>query len=424
MGDMHLGRVPSRLPRNLNRFNILPEQLSPAAAWQSTVQTAIREDVDAVLLAGDVVEAEEDFYEAFSLLDAGLRELIAAGIHVLAVAGNHDVMVLPRLADSLPGFQLLGRDGEWEEVLLQCQNGTSLHILGWSFPSRAVHLSPLESLPTLEAPAAARIGLLHCDLDAGPSPYAPVRSAQLRQAPVDAWMLGHIHSPSEFSASRPIGYLGSLVGLDPSETGRHGPWLMEVRSKTDISMQQLSLAPLRWESMEVDLSELEQAEDLPVLISAAVGDQRERLAPELGETRLVGCRLRLVGEAPAELDRVLAAAREGLDDFHHERDGVSFFIERITNATQPRIDLLAMSEGQEPPALLARRLLVLARPADDPEKRRLVSAAKEDLRRLHAQPLWSSLGERDLSEDYLVDLLQRSGRSALQDLLAQQEVAK
>ncbi|MHC5064532.1 MAG: metallophosphoesterase family protein [Planctomycetota bacterium] len=424
VGDMHLGRVPSRLPRNLDRLNILPEQLSPAAAWRSTVETAIREGVDAVLLAGDVVEAEEDFYEAFSLLDAGLRELLDAGIHVIAVAGNHDVMVLPRLADSLPGFQLLGRDGEWEEILLQGKRGNSLHILGWSFPQRAVHESPLEKLPQLEAASATRIGLLHCDLDAGPSPYAPVRSSQLRQAPVDAWLLGHIHAPSQFSESRPMGYLGSIVGLDPSETGRHGPWLMELQPGEEIAMQQVCLAPLRWESISVDLSDLELAEDLPVLISKAVEEHRESIASELTATRLVGCRLRLVGEAPEGLNQVLDSASEGLQDFHYEREGVSFFLERIIDATRPRIDLLAMSKGQEPPALLARRLLILERPAEDPEKRGMIAAAKEDLRRLHAQPLWSALGRRSLSEDYLVDLLKRSGRSALRDLLAQQEVGK
>ena len=67
-----------------------------------------------MLLAGDVVEQEDDFYEAYGDLRRGVDRLAAAGVPVLGVSGNHDVQVLPRLADAVPGFRLLGRGGAWE----------------------------------------------------------------------------------------------------------------------------------------------------------------------------------------------------------------------------------------------------------------------------------------------------------------------
>lgn len=418
VGDMHLGRVPSRLPDRLADFGLMVAELGPAAAWQKTVDAAIREGVDAVLLAGDVVEAEDDFYEAFSLLDAGVRRLLDAGIEVVAVAGNHDVLVLPRLADSLPDFKLLGRGGKWQEFSINA----GVHILGWSFPTRAVYDSPLDSFPQLAEIAATRIGLMHCDLDAGNSPYAPVRGTQLRQTPVDAWLLGHVHIPSEFEAGRPIGYLGSLVGLDPSETGSHGPWLMSIDATGRIDMQQLPLAPLRWDILPVDVSSLAVVEDIPGTVSKAITDHQSAISAELGAARLVGCRIRLIGEAPIGLHDRAVEIQEGISDFRFERDGVVFFIQRIIDATRPRLDLEALSKGSEPPALLAQRLLVLDRGDGDSERRSMLAAAREDLQRLHAQPQWSALGDRPFSDAYLVELLVRSGRNALQDLLCQNQV--
>ena len=51
LGDIHLGRRPSRLPEELAGR---ATDFSPAKALQLTVDAAIGNDVDAVLFAGDV----------------------------------------------------------------------------------------------------------------------------------------------------------------------------------------------------------------------------------------------------------------------------------------------------------------------------------------------------------------------------------
>ena len=109
VGDMHLGRTPSRLPPEMRA----PE-LGPAEAWRRAVAAALNRDVRAVLLAGDVVDREDDFFEAYRELENGVRTLADAGIDVIGVAGNHDVKVLPRLARHIPQFRLLGEGGRWE----------------------------------------------------------------------------------------------------------------------------------------------------------------------------------------------------------------------------------------------------------------------------------------------------------------------
>ena len=180
VGDMHLGRTPSRLPEELLDQ---ARDLGPAGAWDRTVNTAINAGVTAVLLAGDVVERENDFFEAYRELERGVQRLAEAGIEVIGVAGNHDVKVLPRLAKHIPEFRLLGQDGQWESCRI-ADNENSITLWGWSFPRKEFRTSPLSG-QSFKPEAGINLGLLHCDRDAVNSPYAPVSSRELQQAGLD-----------------------------------------------------------------------------------------------------------------------------------------------------------------------------------------------------------------------------------------------
>jgi len=105
-GDLHLGRHPSRIPDDLDG----PE-LSPKAVWLSTVQEAIDQDVDTVVIAGDIVDQENRYFEAYGAFEDGIAQLDEAGIPVVVVAGNHDFDALPEMVDNLDSdtLQFLGR---------------------------------------------------------------------------------------------------------------------------------------------------------------------------------------------------------------------------------------------------------------------------------------------------------------------------
>ncbi|HHQ47472.1 MAG TPA: hypothetical protein ENK19_01135, partial [Acidobacteria bacterium] len=116
VGDVHLGRRPTGLEDVLEVLGLEPRRLSAAAGWEATVGWAVDHGVRAVILAGDVVEGLRDRFEAYAHLQRGASRLTETGIPLLAVAGNHDVEALPRLADRVPEVTLLGRGGRWELV--------------------------------------------------------------------------------------------------------------------------------------------------------------------------------------------------------------------------------------------------------------------------------------------------------------------
>jgi len=170
IGDIHLGTRCSGLPVDLSSWGIEPEQLTPAAALDAAVDLAIQMRVDAVLFAGDVVESTNARFEAIVPLEKNIRRLLDNRVQVIAVAGNHDVEALPRLAQLIDGFTLLGASGQWESYIIERDGHDLAEIVGWSFRERVVRQSPVAQLLAEARDRASsslpRIGLLHADLDA------------------------------------------------------------------------------------------------------------------------------------------------------------------------------------------------------------------------------------------------------------------
>lgn len=421
VGDLHLGRRPSRLTPEVGE-SFDARALGPAEAWRRTVDAALDARVDAVALAGDVVEREDDFFEAYGALRAGVARLVEAGVRVLAVAGNHDVQVLPRLAGELQGFELLGARGRWERAELAA-GGVEAVVWGWSFPQPRVTESPLAGAH-LERDGRPTLGLLHADRDATVSPYAPVGSGELAAAGLDGWLLGHVHRPDELAPPNPCGYLGSVTGLDPGELGARGPWLVEIGAGGVERVVHWRLAPLRWEVLAVDLTGLADPEAAPGRILAAIGQLDAGIAGAPHRPDLVGLRLRLVGRSARrrEVEERLRGTDLG-SPRDYTGSGVAYFVSDRRIELAPEIDLAALARGTDPPGLLARRLLALDAAPEDPRRRELLAAARERLEAAARRVGAGAFSEPELDDEALADRLRRAGTEALDRLLAQRPEA-
>jgi DNA repair exonuclease SbcCD nuclease subunit len=409
IGDMHLGRPPSAIPEDLLGRR---DELGPEIAWARAVDEAIRREVDGVLLAGDLVDHDRDFFVAYGQLRSGVEKLAAAGIRIMAVAGNHDTEVLPRLAGEIEALELLGAGGEWQERSID-----SVTVLGWSFPAPQVRRSPLADLPGGRRQGTV-LGLLHCDLDQSDSRHAPVARRELEAASVDAWLLGHIHRPDALDDDRPIGYLGSISALRASETGTRGPWLIQVEGP-DLAADHLALAPLRYEAIEIDCSDLDDAGRLNERILAAARERIGRLADDEVQPTAVGLRVTLTGRSAAAGALARTADELAADGRSWDERGIAVFLQKIESAVLPRIDLARLSRQSDPCGLLARRLLALDEP-DSEEYGRLVRLARESMSSVANASEFSDLGPAPDDAD-IADWLRRAGRLALIRLVAQRE---
>ncbi len=388
--DLHIGRRPTRLgDEEAGRF-------SAAKMWERIVERAIQEEVAAVLLAGDVVDHHNRFFEAAGPLERGLRRLAGASIPTFAVAGNHDWDVLPRIQQSVGGdaLTLLGRDGAWEEKVLRRNGSPVARFQGWSFPQEHVRTSPLAAYAPPPDDGLPTIGLLHCDLDQAGSAYVPVTRAELKRQPVSFWLLGHIHG-FMIDAALPgpsLLYPGSPQAMDPGEVGTHGPWLMEVHGPRRVTVKQLALSPVRYEWCEVDLSGAKTQAELDQRLFEGVRASLRKAVEECADLARLVLRLRLVGETGTT--ETVTDWRERLDDLKMPEGDALATIDLVIDDTRPEIDLRSRSRRKDLTGLLARLLLELESPGaetPDPAVQKLLVRVHASVRQAYQSPTYALL---------------------------------
>ncbi len=454
VGDLHLGLRPRRLPERAADA----DRLGPREALERIVTTARALDVDAVAFAGDLIHHLEDRFEALGPLKGACQRLAERGVVALAVAGNHDAVALNRVAGLLGGeaLHVLGADGGWEARSLEPEGATALEFVGRSFVREHETADPMAAFPeALRGPTSpegrVRIGLLHTQLDAADAPYAPTTRAAL-EATGMPWFLGHVHDPSPLSGSRPVGYLGSATALAADECGARGPWLATVGPEGLRDLVQLPLAPLRRERLELDVGVLEEAADPVAELEALVEEGATRIleaigaegratmqrlldvAPEAGSLeeatlgpRAVGLRLRLVGRTRHAVRlRDALEAQGSLREYATHGGGIQAWIQKVEVAFARSHDLEELARGNDPIALLARKLLAIE--SGDAEAGELVAGVLATRRGGFARAWLDALprGEGDEPvdvEEELRSALLEAGQEALDALLAQREEA-
>lgn len=387
--DVHIGRRPSRLgsAESAARY-------SCARMWRTIVERAIQLDVDLVVLAGDLVDHENRFFEATGPFEDGLAELAKAQIPAYAVAGNHDFDVLPKIVDAVGSgqFHLLGRGGRWEEVIVEREGQPLLRIHGWSFPASSVPSSPMGEYPFVANDRLATLGLLHADIDARISDYAPVSRAELLSRPVSAWVLGHVHRPrwEPPSAGPALLYTGSPQAMDPGEEGPHGPWLIEIHGPRRIGAVQVAISRVRYETMEIDITGVDDRDRFDADLLAAVGQSMAELAGEDQQLEQVVLRLVLCGRTPlsGSLDLITQPL---VEQFERRIQGAAVRIDKIINETLPVVDLAELSEKHDPTGVLARTLLALQAGQPAEEAAQLVRTAQAQMAEVHNAPAYAAL---------------------------------
>lgn len=418
--DLHLGRQASRLPPDLEPTR---GELSPAAAWHRLVELALAEDVTAVVLAGDVLDDENDFFEAYGDLRSGAQRLADAQITLVAVAGNHDTEVLPRLASAVDGVKLLGGGGAWEALTLT-RAGTGVNLVGWSWPDRWVTRSPLTGLDDVLATLGPypTVGVLHCDLDQPQSRYAPVASAELMRDRVDAWLLGHVHKPS-FRASQGgawSGYLGSVFAADPGEEGQRGAWILEVAGP-DMTVRPVPLSPVMFDTVTVDVSAVQAAGDVSALITEAATAHRDELQePNDGGPLAVGLRVVVGGRTNLAREVRAHLVRESPEELRLPLGGITYFVHDVRVEVRPDLDLGLLARRDDPVGLLARRLQVIEGPPTA-ERSALLERAREEMRAVEGSNYYEKLEHRDLTDEYVAGTLRRAALRFLDEATSKVE---
>ncbi len=414
--DLHLGRPFPIVPGN--RENLENEKYL-ISAWGKFVEFALNPSsaVDAVLLAGDIFDGEDNLYEAVFHFEKGVGRLVEKGIPVITVAGNHDakLFAMRSFFTHLPHFHCLGKNGEWETFYLE-RGSRKLRIDGWSFPGPEFTGNPLKTAPSCSRNELA-IGMLHaeCPGQKG-STYAPVSLSDFASCGHRAFVLGHIHIPQILTKQPLVCYCGSLQGLDCSEHSPRGATVIDIDSSLEIARHFIPLAPLLWHQQTV-IMQPELDTPLHTLLESSIQESMRMDPIWIGAHKIV-LRFFLRGHV-RDYQTVAEQAKElegqHLTSFFDGHVPIPCWIEKIVVGCQVGFELSLLAKGEDMISQLARRLVTLQQGQEEKELLRKARAF------LHEKLLMTPYLASVLAEEELQKELLRAGHSLLAALLKQKE---
>ncbi len=378
-------------------------------AFQRIVDLCLAEEVQFLLIAGDLFEYRDRSVRARLELLRELARLDAAGIRTFIVHGNHDPLSSdPGTLRLPPSAKVFG--AAWEEVEVRREGQVLCRVQGVSYPHERVcdDLTPLFSRTGPEL----TIGLLHANVGGSPAHanYAPCSLSDLSRRCLDYWALGHVHTRAEYplESGGVAVYPGNPQGRHIAEPGERGCVLVHVREgRTTRHFRPLE--SVRWSRVEVDISPLASLDGL----MDAIQEEIASFCGEGPDAHAVEVVLAGAGLLHAELARAGAVSQlaDHLSPSALQRSP-PVLIESIADETRPALDLGAATS----PGTLGEAIASLARAAESGSAVWNQLCGDEDLAKLEA-----ALGRCGLRAPSDRRLLDRAMARALELLQAEAE---
>ncbi|MCD6224716.1 MAG: DNA repair exonuclease [Deltaproteobacteria bacterium] len=232
-------------------------------AFDNLVQTAIAEDVDFILIAGDLYDGDWKDYNTGLYLVSQTGKLRDAGISVYIAYGNHDAASKITKTLRLPENVYLFPSDKPSTYLIDNIDSLNVAVHGQSFAAPAVK----KDLSLLYPPPLTgyfNIGVLHTCASGreGHAPYSPCTPKGLSQKGYDYWALGHVHQQEILCEDPPILFSGNIQGRHIRETGPKGCMLITVDESGRSKLEFKPLDVIRWAILKVDSKGVESGYDL------------------------------------------------------------------------------------------------------------------------------------------------------------------
>ena len=301
-------------------------------ALDNLVSLAIDEEVDFVVIAGDVYDGDWKDHNTGLFFSAKMSELRHAEIPVFLISGNHDAdnvmtkrLVLP---ENVVRFSTKKPETHRIEEL-------KVAIHGQGFANRSVTENLASNYPATEK-GWFNIGVLHTSLTGreGHDNYAPCTIGDLERLSYDFWALGHVHTREEIDSDFPIWFSGNIQGRHIKEVGSKGCSLVTVSESGDCSVEFVALDVVRWIEISIDCSILDTLNDLYNLFRLRLLD-----AAEESQNRTLAVRVILNGETAihSQISSNISDVANQLRAIANDA-GTDVWIEKIKFNTTPGVE--------------------------------------------------------------------------------------
>ena len=311
---------------------------STFAAFDAVIDLCITEQVDALLVAGDVFDSADRSLGAQLRFVDGLKRLESSGIRSFVCHGNHDPLDAWHSQVAFPEnccrFGPAVTSGD-----LRPGDPDSPIVYGYSYPTREVLENVVPEFKRIVQPGRIAIGLLHANVgsDTGHESYAPCTVDDLGKVGIRYWALGHVHTRQEFNLPEGLAvYPGNTQGRHANETGARGVYLVTITENGSVERSFRAVDLVRWEHIEVDISDYDDMDVFERQI-----DRQIDLALERSYGRHLVYRVHLSGRGPlhglVNHQEYAEELSKRLNDDWSERSPFAY-CDRVTVTTRQDID--------------------------------------------------------------------------------------
>jgi DNA repair protein SbcD/Mre11 len=332
--------------RGLSNYEGCPADELRAATRQALerlVDLAIAENVDFVVIAGDIYDGDWQDYNTGLFFCRQLSRLDREDIPVYLISGNHDAESRMTKALKLP-------KGVHQFSVRQCETvkieslGVALH--GQGFATKAVRENLASNYPEA-IPDFYNIGILHTSVGGNYEThqnYAPCSLGDMQAKGYDYWALGHIHTREVLCEDPLIVFPGNIQGRHIRETGPKGCEVVTVGEDGRATTEQYLLDVVRWAHVSIDAAEDNDADAVCASFSDLVVEQMSA-----AEERMLALRVTVSGRCPAN-EQFRADPEHWMNELRAaatDAGGGNVWIEKVHfDTSTPRdLDALAKTDG-------------------------------------------------------------------------------
>lgn len=248
--DLHLDSAFSALDTDAARFRRAHQR----SLVQKIVEIGNEEQVDLILLPGDLFDGKNSLYETAQALGTSFAKSRAK---IFIAPGNHDPYNNEspyRAAHFSDNVHLFTRESI-EKVELPELNCV---VYGAAFTSMSCEKPLLEGFSAEEG--ALNLMVLHGEVTSSPSKNNPISREQIEKSNLNYLALGHVHSYKGVmrEGKTSYAYPGTPEGRGFDECGEKGILIGTV-SESGVNLEFRKISPYAYEERVIDINDLEKS---------------------------------------------------------------------------------------------------------------------------------------------------------------------
>lgn len=273
LADVHLGGI------TWGRTSTLRAQLRQALheGVERAVGCALREDVDAVLVAGDWFEADTLSWETEQFLIEQCRRLHEAGVPLFYVTGEADPGGTESRASAIkwpPSVRCISEPSPRVLEVHGEEGDVQFHVVAAGHEAGKAPGDPVDAFPSAER-ETPYVGLLHMPVRKGaPTEHRPSSAdSGFEDTGYVYWALGGHHEQRRVLETPPVWYAGSLMRCTPHAPGGAGGLLVTLEEGS-AQVEPRAFAPFQWMSWRLEgLEDVTTPDALLRRVEAAISER-------------------------------------------------------------------------------------------------------------------------------------------------------